>query len=113
MHFRGDSILTMLGTKPRYARKSITTAGVSMDLQFTPEEEAFRLKVRSWLAENMPTSGLSADREGRDDKTWLTRAKAWQRRLHDAGYVALAWPKEYGGEEQASRARDIAIGEDV
>ena len=69
-----------------------------MDLQFTSEEEAFRLKVRSWLAENMPTSGLSDTREGREDKTWLTRAKAWQRRLYEAGYVALAWPKEYGGQ---------------
>ena len=46
----------------------------------------------------MPASGLSADREGRDDKTWLARAKAWQRRLYEAGYVALAWPKEYGGQ---------------
>ncbi len=69
-----------------------------MDLQFTSEEEAFRLKVRSWLDENMPTSGLSDTREGRDDKTWLARAKAWQRRLYEAGYVALAWPKEYGGQ---------------
>ena len=69
-----------------------------MDLQFTPEEEAFRLKVRSWLAENMPTSGLSDTREGREDKTWLARAKAWQRRLYEAGYIALAWPKEYGGQ---------------
>ena len=25
-------------------------------------------------------------------------AKAWQRSLHEAGYVALAWPKEYGGQ---------------
>jgi alkylation response protein AidB-like acyl-CoA dehydrogenase len=69
-----------------------------MDLQFTPEEEAFRQKVRSWLAENIASSGLTADREGRDDKTWLERAKAWQRRLYEAGYVALAWPKEYGGQ---------------
>src|SRR5271167_3892833 len=69
-----------------------------MDLQFTPEEEAFRLKVRSWLAENMPSSGLSDNREGRDDKTWLAKAKAWQRRLYEAGYVALAWPREYGGQ---------------
>src|ERR1700687_3629920 len=88
----------MLVAKPRY-ETPITTAGVShLDLQIKPEEEAFRLKVRGCLAENMPSSGLSADREGRDDKTWLTRAKAWQRRLHEAGYVALAWPKEYGGQ---------------
>src|SRR6266481_10219361 len=97
--FRGAAIFTMLGAKPRYETRNHDRRSVShMDLQFTSEEEAFRLKVRSWFAENMPTSGLSADREGRDDKTWLTRAKAWQRRLHDAGYVALAWPKEYGGQ---------------
>src|SRR5271156_5974533 len=69
-----------------------------MDLQFTPEEETFRLEVRGLLAETRPTSGLSADREGRDDKTWLAKAKSWQRRLYEAGYVALAWPKEYGGQ---------------
>ena len=88
----------MLDAKPRYALDAITTVGVAMDLQFTSEEEAFRLKVRGWLAENMTTSGLSDSREGREDKTWLTRAKAWQRRLYDAGYIALAWPKEYGGQ---------------
>ena len=69
-----------------------------MDLQFTSEEEAFRLKVRSWFAENLPSSGLSADSDGRDDKAWIAKAKVWQRRLYEAGYVALAWPREYGGQ---------------
>src|SRR5713226_266455 len=69
-----------------------------MDLQFTAEEEAFRLKVRSWLAENMPKGDFASGREGREDKEWLAKAKAWQRKLYEAGYVALAWPKEYGGQ---------------
>jgi alkylation response protein AidB-like acyl-CoA dehydrogenase len=68
-----------------------------MDLNFTSEEEEFRLKVRSFLEQNLPQSGL-AGREGREDKGWLARSKAWQRKLHEAGYVALAWPKEYGGQ---------------
>ncbi len=69
-----------------------------MDFNFTPEEEEFRLKVRRFLEENVPRSGLSAAREGREDKEWLARAKAWQRKLYEAGYVALAWPREYGGQ---------------
>src|SRR5258708_16056836 len=84
-----------------------------MDLQFTSEEEAFRLKVRGWLAENMPTSGLSDNREGRDDKTWLARAKAWQRRLYEAGYIALAWPKEYGGQAMDPGRQSIVNDEKV
>src|SRR5260370_35348453 len=69
-----------------------------MDLQFNAEEEAFRLKVRGWLAENMPKD-FAVGREGREDKEWLGEAKSWQRKVYDAGYVALAWPKEYGGEK--------------
>jgi alkylation response protein AidB-like acyl-CoA dehydrogenase len=68
-----------------------------MDLNLAPEEEEFRQKVRGWLAANMPKTNLSA-REAREDKKWLPIAKEWQRKLYDAGYVALAWPKEYGGQ---------------
>jgi alkylation response protein AidB-like acyl-CoA dehydrogenase len=68
-----------------------------MDLNLTADEEAFRQQVRDWLAANMP-KGLLATREAREDKNWLTKAKEWQRKLYDAGYVALAWPKEYGGQ---------------
>jgi len=28
-----------------------------MDLSYTPEEEAFRARVRGWLAENAPAPG--------------------------------------------------------
>src|SRR5437667_8432 len=33
-----------------------------MDLNFTPEEEEFRLKVRRFLEENVPKSGLASRR---------------------------------------------------
>ncbi|MGC1676606.1 MAG: acyl-CoA dehydrogenase family protein [Candidatus Binataceae bacterium] len=69
-----------------------------MDLNFNHEEDQFRLKVRRFLDENLPKSGLGGGREGREDKAWLDKSKAWQRKLHEAGYVALAWPKEYGGQ---------------
>src|SRR5215470_17792114 len=69
-----------------------------MDLNFTPEEDEFRLKVRRFFEEKIPKSGLGDGREGREDKAWLARAKEWQRKLYEAGYVAMAWPKEFGGQ---------------
>jgi alkylation response protein AidB-like acyl-CoA dehydrogenase len=70
-----------------------------MDLNFTSEEEEFRLKVRRFLEQELPKAGMRPEREGREDKAWLEKAKAWQRKMHSAGYVALAWPKQYGGQE--------------
>jgi len=69
-----------------------------MDLSFTREEEELRNKVRHFLEEEVPKSGLKSSAEGREDKGWLAKAKAWQRKLYEAGYIALAWPKEYGGQ---------------
>lgn len=70
-----------------------------MDLNYTPEEEAFRRQVRNWLDENIPTSGLRGfDRNADRDKSTLEKMKIWQRRVHQAGYLALSWPKEYGGQ---------------
>jgi alkylation response protein AidB-like acyl-CoA dehydrogenase len=58
-----------------------------MDLSYTPEEEAFRARVRKWLAENTPT----------ESPRGLDAMRAWQRKLHEGGLLGAAWPKEYGG----------------
>jgi alkylation response protein AidB-like acyl-CoA dehydrogenase len=68
-----------------------------MDLTLGAEHEAFRKRVRAWLRANVPA------REARDggrelhDPVRVERLKAWQRTLYDAGFVAMGWPKEYGG----------------
>jgi alkylation response protein AidB-like acyl-CoA dehydrogenase len=59
-----------------------------MDLSYTPEEEGFRARVRGWLAENVPPPGSLKS---------LDDMRAWQRKLHAAGFLGAAWPKEYGG----------------
>jgi alkylation response protein AidB-like acyl-CoA dehydrogenase len=68
-----------------------------VDLAFTPEEEAFREEVRTWLDLNLPADwrhrGVGGFRE--DDDTELQRQ--WQRRLNDAGWLKLAWPRDAGG----------------
>lgn len=70
-----------------------------MDLNYTPEEEEFRRKVRDWLNENVPKSGLKGFDNNLDrDRSTLEKMKEWQRRVHHAGYLALSWPREYGGQ---------------
>jgi alkylation response protein AidB-like acyl-CoA dehydrogenase len=59
-----------------------------MDLDYSPEEEAFRGRVAAWIAENAPAV------EKRKD---LEELRAWQRRLNDAGYLGAGWPSEHGG----------------
>ncbi|MDX6740939.1 acyl-CoA dehydrogenase family protein [Actinocorallia sp. A-T 12471] len=66
-----------------------------MDLRLTPEEAAFRDRLRSWLGTTLPTLPPKPDR---DD--WPARRAydtAWQRLLFDAGYAGVDWPSEHGG----------------
>lgn len=64
-----------------------------MDLSYTQEQEAFRHRLRDWLAGNAPREAPPfASYE--DEVAFLTE---WQRRLHAAGWCGLTWPKEYGG----------------
>lgn len=63
-----------------------------MNLDLSPEEEAFRDEVRTWLDANIP-------KEPRPHDPWQGVAfdKAWQRRQYDGGWAGIAWPTEYGG----------------
>ena len=64
-----------------------------MNLEFSPEEIAFRDEVRTFIAENYPDNGV--ERGARD----LTREEflAWHKVLAKKGWAAPAWPVEYGG----------------
>ncbi|MEQ8936908.1 MAG: acyl-CoA dehydrogenase family protein [Amphiplicatus sp.] len=66
-----------------------------MDLSFSEEDEQFRLKVRTFLRENLPNELAEAQRSGfhLDRHT----EHAWLRILYDKGWAAPDWPKEYGG----------------
>ena len=62
-----------------------------MDLTLSPAEEAFRDELREWLAANNP------GREPAGDEAAFHFRLGWQRKLHDAGWAGVSWPKEYGG----------------
>ena len=62
-----------------------------MDLTLSPSEEAFRDELRAWLKDNHP------GREPEGDLASFEFRRAWQRKLHEAGWAGVSWPKEYGG----------------
>ncbi len=69
-----------------------------MDLSDTHEEAAFREKARTWLAENLPTGIANRGFALAIDQATVRLLTDWQRRLWEAGYLGLSWPKEYGGQ---------------
>jgi len=70
-----------------------------MDFQYTPEQEAYRAKVKTWLEANQPGKIEQADPESLgDDRLW-NRLKDWHTRLYKGGWMGLTWPKEYGGQQ--------------
>ncbi len=68
-----------------------------MDFNWTPEQEAYRMEVRKWLEANQPPPLAQIDEENSGDDAAWARLKAWHKKLYDAGWAGLTWPKEYGG----------------
>lgn len=69
-----------------------------MDLGFSPEEEQFRDRVRTFLRENLPKGWSDPGFSVPQEMDRLEFLKEWQLRLFNAGLLGLAWPKEYGGQ---------------
>jgi len=57
------------------------------------EPEAFRLRARAWLAENMP---LRPEDQGHVRN--FERCRELQRILYDGGFAGICFPAEYGGQ---------------
>ena len=64
-----------------------------MDLRYTATEEAFRLEVRQWLEENVPSESLKSF----DTEEGFDQHRAWEKTLASDNWGMVTWPKEYGG----------------
>ncbi len=66
-----------------------------MDLNFTPEEDAFRAEVREFARTAMPADVRTAVEQGEHvDREQTIR---WQKTLNAKGWGAPSWPREWGG----------------
>ncbi|RSE85974.1 acyl-CoA dehydrogenase family protein [Achromobacter denitrificans] len=66
-----------------------------MDIEVTPEERAFRQEVRSFAQAHLPESVRRKVLYG--EKLEKQEYVDWQRHLHRQGWIAPAWPVQYGG----------------
>ena len=87
-----------------------------MDFTLTSEQQALRDRVRTWLKQNLPTDWGTRLRSTSD----IPRPEAyefmrqWQRRMYEAGFVGLTWPREAGGQgltfmEEMILAEEMAL----
>ncbi len=79
-----------------------------MDARFSEEDEAFRLEIAGWLEQNL--SGEFENVRGRggpgDEHALFEERHAWERKLGEAGWIGIGWPKSVGG-------RDLDLSQQV
>jgi alkylation response protein AidB-like acyl-CoA dehydrogenase len=78
-----------------------------LDLTLSPAERKFRDDLRAWLEANHPGEEPSSDAER------FAFRRRWQRKVYEAGWAGISWPKAYGGRgatlvEQAIWGEEIA-----
>ncbi|MCV7078053.1 acyl-CoA dehydrogenase family protein [Mycobacterium szulgai] len=76
-----------------------------MDFRDSPQEAAFRDRLRSWLSSN------AGKYSGSGDEYWARQAQ-WHRALYQEGFFGLSWPREYGGQELAP-VYDVIVDEEL
>ena len=58
-------------------------------------DETFRAELRAWLAANITDEFREKRHMTFQEKVAVRRA--WQKKLFEAGWIGIGWPKEYGG----------------
>jgi len=69
-----------------------------MDFSFKPEQEAYRQEIRDFIKKELPP-GFEAGVGGHveSDEEWKI-ARSMTKKLAQKGWLNIAWPKEYGGQ---------------
>ena len=79
-----------------------------MDLADSPDEAEFRLCVREWLAEWLPSLPWPEPVELTEK---LPFWRQWQRMLFESGYAGISWPTQYGGRGADAKIRAVFTDE--
>lgn len=68
-----------------------------MELRDSPEEAAFRQEVREFLKSELPDSFRGMGDAGEGIAGRFEAMREWRQKLAQKGWIAPAWPPEYGG----------------
>src|SRR5437667_6954833 len=86
-----------MGAADLRPRRSIYsfTGPLSMDLNLTPAELAFRDAVRAWLSVNIPKDWVKTLAAIHDQREHFEFLRAWQRKVYEGGWAGISWPTEF------------------
>lgn len=76
-----------------------------MDFRDSPDEAAFRERLRTWLAAH------AKEFSGSGDEYWVRMAD-WHRALYENGFFGLSWPRDWGGQDLAP-VYDVIVDEEL
>lgn len=76
-----------------------------MDFRDSPEEAAFRERLRTWLSGQAGAFATSGD-------DYWARQGEWHQALYSAGFFGLSWPKKFGGQELPP-VYDVIVDEEL
>ena len=64
-----------------------------MDLNYSPQQQAFRAEVRAWLAANVPDQALASF----DTEAGFAQHREWEKQLYEGRWGMITWPEAMGG----------------
>lgn len=82
-----------------------------MEISFTPEEVEFRAQVRHFLEQTLTPCMINAGRRMTSIFSDFDASLAWQSALREQGWLAVGWPREYGGVDWTPTQRAIFVEE--
>ena len=80
-----------------------------MDLRYSESDELFRDELRVWLKSALFSLGSVPQREDWDERVRFDTE--WQKKLFEAGYAGMNWPREYGGRDASPSEQMIFLEE--
>ncbi|HEX4430780.1 MAG TPA: acyl-CoA dehydrogenase family protein [Frankiaceae bacterium] len=83
-----------------------------MRLDTSPELDAFRNRVRDFIAHNAPGRKTHAGVRAPDPEL-LPAIRKWTAALYDAGFLGIEWPAEHGGRPDAHPLEAFIVAEEI
>ena len=71
-----------------------------VDLSWSQQNQAMRSELRAWMERNLADwrDEIGVELSG-DTREGFEQQLRWERRLHEARWSAVSWPREYGGRD--------------
>ncbi|MBI3953363.1 MAG: acyl-CoA dehydrogenase family protein [Chloroflexi bacterium] len=83
-----------------------------MDFGFTAKQQAWRQQVRDFLGEELPSDWRGMGRSFEASDEGFAYSRQFARKLAQKGWLAVSWPKEYGG-RAASHTEQTIFNEEM